>query len=141
MAAIEGFNFPDELHFTADHVWVKVDGNVATIGLTQFGQDIAGAILFVEAPNPGRQITKGEAFMSMESGKWVGRVKAPVSGKILESNGELEWESDMVNKDPYGAGWLTKLEMSNPDELNSLYKADSADLAKLISEEKQKYNK
>jgi glycine cleavage system H protein len=141
MATIEGFDFPDGLYYTADHVWAKVEGNTATIGLTQFGQDVAGAILYVEAPNPGRQVAKDEAFMSMESGKWVGRVKAPVSGKILESNGELEWESDLVNKDPYGAGWLTKLEISNADELNSLLKADSSDLAKLIAEEKQKYNK
>jgi len=141
MAMIEGFEFPDELYYTSDHVWAKVDGNIVTIGLTQFGQDVAGAILYVEAPNPGRQVAKDEAFMSMESGKWVGRVKAPVSGKILESNSELEWESDRVNKDPYGAGWLTKLENGNSDELKSLLRADSPDLAKLISEEKLKYKK
>lgn len=141
MAMIEGFNFPDDLYYTSDHVWTKVEGNIVTIGLTQFGQDIAGAILYVEAPNPGRQVAKDEAFMSMESGKWVGRVKAPVSGKVLESNSELEWESDLVNKDPYEAGWLTKLEINNVEELKSLFRADSSDLAKIISEEKQKYNK
>jgi len=70
----------------------------------------------------------------MESGKWVGRVKAPVSGKILESNSELEWESDLVNKDPYGKGWLTKIEASN-------HRPDSAEFMALISEEKTKYNK
>ena len=89
MATIENFDFPDDLYYTKEHVWAKVDGNTVTIGLTQFGQDIAGDILYVEAPAVGREIAKDEAFMSMESGKWVGRVKAPVSGKILESNSEL----------------------------------------------------
>jgi glycine cleavage system H protein len=141
MANIENFEFPDELYYTKDHVWVKAEGNVVTIGLTQFGQNIAGDILYVESPNAGRQIIKDEAFMSMESGKWVGRVKAPVSGKIIESNSELEWESDLVNKDPYGKGWLTKIEASDPGELDSLLRVDSVEFKTLISEEKQKYNK
>lgn len=141
MANIENFEFPDDLYYTQDHVWAKMEGNVVTIGLTQFGQDVAGDILYVEAPNPGRQIAKKEAFMSMESGKWVGRVKAPVSGKILESNSDLEWESDLVNKDPYKSGWLTKIEASDPGELDSLYRSDSDEFIKLISEEKKKYNK
>ena len=141
MATIENFEFPDDLYYTKEHVWAKVDGNVVTIGLTQFGQDVAGDILFVEAPAVGREITLDEAFMSMESGKWVGRVKAPISGKVLESNSELEWESDLVNSDPYGTGWLTKLEASNLKELDGLYRADSPELAVLIAEEKIKYKK
>ena len=141
MATIENYEFPDDLFYTKEHVWVKADGNIVTIGLSQFGQEIAGDILYVEAPSTGRQIVKDEAFMSMESGKWVGRVKAPVSGKILESNSELEWESDLVNKDPYGKGWLTKIEASNLGELETLYRPDSAEFMALISEEKTKYNK
>ena len=141
MATIESFDFPDDLYFTKEHVWAKVDGNVATIGLTQFGQDIAGDILYVEAPAVGREVALGEAFMSMESGKWVGRVKAPVSGKVLESNSELEWECDIVNSDPYGTGWLTKLEITNVAELDGLFRSDSPELAALITEEKTKYKK
>ena len=141
MATIENFEFPDDLYFTKEHVWAKVEGTVVTIGLSQFGQDIAGDILYVEAPAAGREITKDEAFMSMESGKWVGRVKAPLGGKVLESNSELEWESDLVNSDPYGAGWLTKLEASNLSELDDLLRSDSPALAALIAEEKKKYNK
>lgn len=141
MVAIENFEFPDELYYTKEHVWAKVDGNIVTIGLSQFGQNVAGDILYVEMPAEGREITQDEAFMSMESGKWVGRVKAPVTGKILESNTELEWESDLVNSDPYGAGWLTKIEMTDPGELDSLFKTDSPDFAAFIAEEKQKYNK
>lgn len=141
MATIENFEFPDELYYTADHVWARVEGNTITIGLTQFGQDVAGDILFVEAPAKGRDVAKDEAFMSMESGKWVGRVKSPVSGKVLESNTELEWESDLVNSDPYGTGWLTKLEASDLGELNSLFRADSTEFAALIAAEKEKYKK
>jgi glycine cleavage system H protein len=141
MATIESFNFPDDLYYTKDHVWAKVEGKIVTIGLTQFGQDVAGDILFVEAPAEGREIAQDEAFMSMESGKWVGRVKAPLSGKLLESNSELEWESDLVNSDPYGTGWLTKLEASNLDELKSLFRSDSPDFSSFIAEEKKKYKK
>lgn len=141
MATIENFEFPDELYYTADHVWARAEGNTITIGLTQFGQDVAGDILFVEVPAQGRDVAKDEAFMSMESGKWVGRVKSPVSGKVLESNAELEWESDLVNSDPYGTGWLTKLEASDLGELNSLFRADSTEFAAFIAAEKEKYKK
>jgi len=75
----------------------------------------------------------------MESGKWVGRVKSPVSGKVLESNAELEWESDLVNSDPYGTGWLTRLEASDLGELDTLFRADSNEFAAFIAAEKKKY--
>jgi glycine cleavage system H protein len=141
MTTIENYEFPDDLYYTQDHVWVKVEGNLATIGLSQFGQSLAGDILFVEAPNPGRVIAKNEAFMSMESGKWVGRIKAPLSGKIMETNPDLEWETNLVNSDPYGKGWLAKIEPSNLKELDELLRSNSADFATLIIEEKKKYNK
>jgi len=141
MATIEGFEFPDDLYYTKEHVWAKVEGNIITIGLTQLGQDLAGDILYVEMPAEGREIAQGEAFMSMESGKWVGRVKTPVSGKILEGNTELEWESDMVNNDPYNAGWLTKLDASDLSELDSLFRPDSPELSSFVIEEKKKFKK
>jgi glycine cleavage system H protein len=141
MTTIDKYNFPDELYYTEEHVWVKMEGNIAAIGMSQFGQEIAGDILFVEAPTPGRVITKGEAFMSMESGKWVGRVKAPLSGKILEANSELEWESGAVNSDPYGKGWLTKIEVNKLDELKDLLRADSPKFAEFIAAERTKYKK
>jgi glycine cleavage system H protein len=141
MTTIENYEFPDDLYYTKDHVWVKMDGKVATIGLSQFGQSIAGDILFIEAPNPGRIVAKDEAFMSMESGKWVGRIKSPISGKILEANADLEWESGTVNSDPYGKGWLTRIEAADLKELDALLRANSPDFAKLISEEKIKYKK
>jgi len=141
MTTIENFEFPDDLYYTKEHVWVKAEGNILTIGLSQFGQDVAGDILYVEAPREGREISKDEAFMSMESGKWVGRVKAPINGKILESNSELEWESDLVNSDPYGTGWLTKIETSDLSDLDTLMRAGSPEFTAFIAEEKKKYKK
>ena len=141
MAKIDPYEFPDELYYTKEHVWARVDGTIATIGVSQFGQALAGEIVFVEVPMVGRKVTKDEPFMSMESGKWVGRVKSPLSGKIVEANGEIEWESTVVNQDPYGKGWLAQIEMSDPGELKSLLKADSADFAAIIAADRAKYGK
>ena len=115
---IDAWEFPDDLSYSREHVWARVEGDVVTIGLSRFGQDLAGRIAFVEVPRLGKAVTKGEPFMSMESGKWVGRVKAPVSGTVTEANEELEWESDVVNKDPYGKGWLAKIKAADLADLN-----------------------
>jgi glycine cleavage system H protein len=120
---------------------VRVEGSEATIGLTAFGQDLAGEIVYVEMPLVGREVAKDDAFMSMESGKWVGRIKAPVSGKVTAANEELEWESTTVNEDPYGEGWLAKLEIGDPSELDDLMRADSDEYAALIAAEREKYDK
>jgi glycine cleavage system H protein len=141
MTAIDQYEFPDGLYYDLEHVWAKAEGNIVTIGLSQFGQDLAGEIVYVEVPRVGRTVTKGEAFMSMESGKWVGRVKSPVSGEIVEANEEVEWESTLVNEDPYGEGWLAKIEASDVGELDSLMRADSPEFATFIAEERAKYDK
>ena len=125
MTTIGQFEFPDDLYYDSQHVWARVEGNAVTIGLSQFGQDIAGDIVYVEVPRVGRTVAKDEPFMSMESGKWVGRIKAPVSGKIVAANEEIEWESALVNQEPYGKGWLAKIEMSDAAELSTLMNADS----------------
>ena len=141
MTAIDHFEFPDELRYDQEHLWVGVDGAVVTVGLSQFGQDLAGEIVYVEMPRVGREVAAGEPFMSMESGKWVGRIKAPVAGKIVGVNEELEWESQTVNEDPYGEGWLAKLELSDADDLGALMKADSSAFAAFIAGERAKYDK
>jgi glycine cleavage system H protein len=141
MTTIDRFEFPDDLYYDQEHAWARVEGDVVTIGMTQFGQDLAGEIVYVEVPRVGRTVTKGEAFMSMESGKWVGRIKSPVSGEIVEANEEIEWESTLVNQDPYGAGWLAKIQISDPSELDSLLHANSAAYAELIASERAKYGK
>jgi len=141
MARIGTYDFPDELYYTKEHLWARVDGNVATLGVTQFGQELSGEIVYVEIPMVGREVKQDEPFMSMESGKWVGRVKAPVSGKIVEANEEIEWESTLINQDPYGQGWLAKIEISDPAELAGLLRADSEAYAALIQADREKYGK
>ena len=136
---ISGYEFPDDLYYDKLHNWARVDGNVITQGLTEFGQAIAQEIVFVEVPRTGREVEQGQTFMSMESGKWVGRVPAMVTGSITEVNEELEWEPTLVNESSYEEGWLVKVEMTDPGELDNLMKADSPELKALIEEESEKY--
>ncbi|MBC7241766.1 MAG: glycine cleavage system protein H [Anaerolineae bacterium] len=138
---IDQYNFPDDLLYDREHSWARVEGSVVTQGLTDFGQSLAGEIVYVEVPRKGREVKQGEPFMSMESGKWVGRIKAVVSGKIVAANEELEWESTQVNHDPYGAGWLVKIEMSDPSELDKLMKPQDPAFAEFIAAERAKYGK
>jgi glycine cleavage system H protein len=136
---ISGREFPDGLYFDTLHGWALVEGNVATQGLTDFGQAIAQEIVFVEIPRAGREVEQGQTFMSLESGKWVGRISALVSGELVEANEELEWEPALVNESPYGEGWFVKIEMSDPAELDNLMKVDSPELKAFIEEEAEKY--
>ena len=138
---IDQYEFPDDLLYDKEHNWVRMEGNAATLGLTDFGQDLAGEIVYAEVPRVGRDLQQGQPFMSLESGKWVGRVKAIVSGKIVEANEEIEWESTIINSDPYGEGWLAKIEVSDLTELDELMRADSAEFANLIASEREKYGK
>jgi len=136
---IDGYSFPDDLLYDKEHNWARLEGNTATIGMTDFGQDLAGEIVYAEVPRVGREIAQGEPFMSLESGKWVGRVKAIVSGKILEANEEIEWESTIINEDPYGEGWFARVELSG--EPTGLLKASDPEFAALIAAEREKYGK
>ena len=136
---ISGFEFPDGLYYDKLHGWAQVEGDLVTQGMTEFGQAIAQEIVFVEAPRAGREVEQGQTFMSMESGKWVGRIPAMVSGKIAEVNEELEWEPTLVNESSYEEGWLVKIEMSDSAELGNLMTDDSPELKAFIEEEAEKY--
>jgi len=138
---IDKYTFPDDLLYDKEHNWARVEGDIITQGLTDFGQSLAGEIVYAEVPRVGRDVKMAEPFMSMESGKWVGRVKAIASGKIVGVNEEIEWESTTINHDPYGAGWLVKIQLANPAELDALLKADSPAFQELIAAERQKYGK
>jgi glycine cleavage system H protein len=109
--------------------------------MTQFGQELAGEIVYVEVPRLGRKVAQGEPFMSMESGKWVGRIKSPLAGSIIEANADLEFESAAVNEDPYGRGWLARIRMADPAALSGLMRANSPEFAALIAAERSKYKK
>ena len=138
---IDNYSFPDELLYDKEHNWARVEGNTVVQGISDFGQDLAGEIVYAEVPRVGRDVKMGEPFMSMESGKWVGRIKAAVSGKIAAVNEDIEWESTTINESPYENGWLVKIEMSDASEVDTLLKADSADFAALIAAEREKYGK
>jgi len=136
---IAGIEFPDDMYYDRQHDWARVEGDVIIQGMTEFGQQIAQEIVFVEMPRLGREVEQGETFMSMESGKWVGRIPATISGKILEANGELEWEPTLINESPYDEGWLVKIEISDQSELDSLMRADSPEFKAFIEDQIEEY--
>ena len=116
-------NVPSNLKYTNDHEWVKVDGNVATVGITDFAQSELGDIVFVDIQTEGEELGKGEVFGTIEAVKTVADAFMPVSGKVIEVNADLEGAPETVNSDPYGAGWMIKVEMSNAAELDELLDA------------------
>ncbi|HID89650.1 MAG TPA: glycine cleavage system protein H [Anaerolineales bacterium] len=136
---IAGFEFPDNLYYDKQHGWARVEGNIVVQGMTDFGQKIAQEIVFVEIPRVGREVQQGQTMMSLESGKWVGRIPAMVSGKVVEVNEELEWEPNLINESPFDEGWLVKIEMIDPAELENLMRADSPEFKAFIEGEAEKY--
>ena len=118
-------NTPTNLKYSKDHEWVKVDGNVATIGITDFAQSQLGDIVFVDIQTEGEDLEAGEVFGAIEAVKTVADGLMPVSGKVIEVNADLEGAPESVNSDPYGAGWMIKVEMSNPAELEDLLDAEA----------------
>lgn len=138
---IGGFKFPDDLYYDLEHNWARVDGNRATIGISDFAQAIAGEIVYAEVPRVGRKIELGKPFMSMESGKWVGRIKAIVSGQIVEANEEIEFDSTVINKSPYEQGWLAAVDISSSTEMAGLLKPSDPKFQAFIAEQKAKYGK
>jgi glycine cleavage system H protein len=119
---VKGYNFPDELYYDKNHFWARVEGGVVVMGTTDLTQRLAGEITFVDVPSEGDEVTQGKPFGSIESGKWVGRIYAVVSGEIKQGNEALEDEPELINQDCYGLGWVCKIA---PADL-------TADLAKLM---------
>ncbi len=123
---IEGYKFPDDIYYHKEHYWAKVEGNTVIMGTSDFAQKLAGQIVYVELPSVGRVVEQGKPCGSMESGKWVGRVYAPVSGKVEACNQELEDTPELINESPYEKGWISKISPSNLQaELQNLMKGDS----------------
>jgi len=103
---------PADLKYTKEHEWVRIDGDIATFGISDHAQEALGDIVFVELPEIGRELSPGDAFAVVESVKAVSDVYAPVGGEVIEVNGELEAEPEKINTDPYGAGWIAKVKLS-----------------------------
>lgn len=116
-------NFPDNLKYTKDHEWVLVDGTTATIGITEFAQGELGDIVYVEIETVGEIVSMHEVFGTIEAVKTVSDLFMPITGEVLERNAAIDAKPDVVNTDPYGAGWLIKASITNAAELNDLMDA------------------
>lgn len=117
-------NIPAGLKYTKDHEWVKIDGNVATVGITDFAQGELGDIVYVDITSLGQQVGQHDVFGTVEAVKTVSDLFMPVSGKVLEINPILEKSPEKVNEDPYGDGWMVKVEISKADEASALLTAE-----------------
>ena len=118
-------NVPDGLRYSKDHEWVRVEGDVATVGITDYAQDALGDVVYVEPPMVGSALNAGDSFGEVESTKSVSELYAPISGTVASTNDELETEPEKLNVDPYGEGWICTVSMSDAGELNALMDAEA----------------
>lgn len=116
-------NFPNTVRYTSEHEWIRVEGDEAYVGITDYAQSELGEIVFVDVPTIGEQVAQGEVFGSVEAVKTVSDLNMPASGEVLELNAELEDHPELVNNDPYGAGWMIRVRLSDPSELDNLMDA------------------
>ena len=113
-------NFPETLRYTKDHEWILLDGNTATIGITDFAQHELGDIVYVDINTVGKALSAEEVFGTVEAVKTVSDLFSPLSGEVIEFNDSLESDPEKVNSDPYGEGWIIKIKISNPEEIEAL---------------------
>lgn len=126
--------FPKDLKYTKEHEWVKVEGNIAIVGITDYAQDSLGDVVYVELPQEGGSVTKNEPFGVVESVKAVSDLYSPVSGSVTEVNDAIIDSPEVINEDPYGDAWMIKVEVGNDSDLGDLLSAD--EYQKFIEEEK-----
>ncbi|MBW1985327.1 MAG: glycine cleavage system protein GcvH [Deltaproteobacteria bacterium] len=117
---IEGYNMPDNLYYEENHYWVKVEGDLLVMGMDDFARKMAGDIVYVQLPFEGKALKLGKKFAKVESGKWVGKVYAPVNGEIVGSNEELETDPELINQDCYQKGWMYKIRPDDIGEIDDL---------------------
>lgn len=132
---------PDNLYFDRKHGWAYVENNIVTQGLTDFGQFIAGKIIFIELPLIGQEMVQGKNLLSIESGKWVGRLPAIMSGKIVAKNEDLRRKPSLINDSPYDKGWFVRIEISNQQEILNLMGSGTDQLKDFIKTEVEKYQR
>ena len=120
MKEIDALNFPDSVRYSRDHEWARKDGDVFTVGISDFAQDQLGDVVFVELPDTGAGFDQGQEFGTVESVKAVSELFMPLAGKVIEVNAGLEDEPERVNNDPYGEGWMIRIRPDNPDDFEAL---------------------
>ena len=126
MTKVEDYDMPEELYYHQEHMWAKVEGDKVRVGLNDFSQKLAGEISYIEMPEEGGQVKQNEVVGSYETGKWLGKIYAPVSGEVTSINEDAEDEPALINKDPYGAGWVFEMRMSDSTQLVNLMKGEKA---------------
>ena len=141
MAKINGFDFPDDCYFHRDHMYIRIEAGTARVGYNACSQNAAGKVLFLRTRSVGSKVDQGKTLGTLESGKWVGPLKAPVSGTITQLNEEVAKKPSLINEAPYGRGWIAVLEPTKlEEEIKELIRgSDDKLLREWISEEKKKY--
>jgi glycine cleavage system H protein len=134
----EGYAFPDDLKYDKNHFWAKAEGDLVVTGATEFISKQAGEITFVDLPEEGDEVTLGKPYGSIESGKWVGRIYAVVSGEIAEINEALEDEPEKLSEEPYGSGWICKIKPSNREADMAALMSPDESFTRFIAEEIRK---
>jgi glycine cleavage system H protein len=135
---IQGYNIPEDMHYEENHFWIKPEGDLMVMGMDDFAQKMAGEIVYIQLPNEGKKLTQGKKFAKMESGKWLGKVVAPLSGELAAVNEELETNPEKINEDCYGSGWLFKIKPDDFSELDNLITGSEA-IEKWILADIEKY--
>lgn len=118
-------NFPGDIRYTSEHEWIRVEGDEAYVGITDYAQSELGEIVFVDVPTLGETVGQGEVFGSIEAVKTVSDLNMPVTGEVLEINGALDAQPELVNNDPYGEGWIIKISVKDTAELDNLMDANA----------------
>jgi glycine cleavage system H protein len=126
MTKVEDYDMPEELYYHQEHMWAKVEGDKVKVGLSDFSQKLAGEISYIEMPEEGVQVNQGKVVGIYETGKWLGKIYAPVSGEVISINEDAEDDPTLINKDPYGAGWIFEMKMSDSAQLANLMKGEKA---------------
>lgn len=135
---IQGYNMPEDLYYEKNHFWVRPEGDILIMGMDDFAQQMAGEIVYVQLPDEGKRLKAGKRFAKIESGKWLGKVYAPVNGELVGVNEELETNPGLINEDCYGKGWMFKIRPDNMGELENLIHGKEA-IEKWLLEDIEKY--
>ncbi len=117
---MHGYQMPENLHYEKNHYWVRIEGDILVMGMDDFAQKMAGDIVYVKIPFAGKKLKFGKKFAQVESGKWLGKVYAPVNGEVLEGNEALEADPGLINQDCYGEGWMYKIKPADMGEMENL---------------------
>lgn len=135
---IRGYNMPEDLYYEENHFWVRDDGDILVMGMDDFAQILAGEVVYVQLPDEGKTLKAGKKFAKIESGKWLGKVYAPVNGELVAVNEDLETNPGLINDDCYGKGWLYKIRPVDKGELSNLMRTFE-EIDKWLAGEIEKY--